>query len=114
MNIDPSADDLVRITLQARDHLKRFNIDAKVALLSYWNFGSRDGASTEKMREVYRHLKDVAPDLPVEGEMQGDLAVNGALRGRYVSKTRFPDEADLLIFPELRSVKCLDDTADRT
>jgi malate dehydrogenase (oxaloacetate-decarboxylating)(NADP+) len=103
VNIDPSANDLVRITLQARDHLKRFNIDAKVALLSYSNFGSRDGASSEKMREVYRRLKDIAPDLPVEGEMQGDLAVNGALRGRYVSKTRFPDEANLLIFPSLEA-----------
>ena len=54
VNIDPSANDLVRITLQARCHLKRSNIDAKVALLSYSNFGSRDGASSEKTREVYR------------------------------------------------------------
>ena len=48
-------------TLQARDHLKRFNIEARVALLSYSNFGSRDGDSAFKMREVYQRLKRVAP-----------------------------------------------------
>ena len=84
VNIDPSADEIVSITLQARDHLKRFNIDAKAALLSYSNFGSREGATSEKMRAVYETLKQVAPDLAAEGEMQGDLAINAELRERYV------------------------------
>jgi malate dehydrogenase (oxaloacetate-decarboxylating)(NADP+) len=48
VNIDPSADEIVSITLQARDHLKRFNIDAKAALLSYSNFGSRDGVTARR------------------------------------------------------------------
>jgi malate dehydrogenase (oxaloacetate-decarboxylating)(NADP+) len=61
VNIDPSADEIVSITLQARDHLKRFNIDAKTALLSYSNFGSRDGVTSEKMRLVYEKLKEAAP-----------------------------------------------------
>jgi malate dehydrogenase (oxaloacetate-decarboxylating)(NADP+) len=103
VNIDPTADEIVQITLQARDHLKRFNIDAKAALLSYSNFGSRDGASSEKMRDVYDRLKAVAPDLLVEGEMQGDLAINGELRERYVAQTAFQGEANLLIFPTLEA-----------
>lgn len=103
MNIDPSAEEIVQIALQARDHLKRFNIDAKAALLSYSNFGSRDGASSEKMRAVYSLLKQAAPDLLVEGEMQGDLAINGALRERYLSQTAFQGEANLLIFPSLEA-----------
>ena len=61
VNIDPSVDELVRITLQARDHLKRFNIDAKAALLSYSNFGSRDGASSEKMRAGLWRLQAGCP-----------------------------------------------------
>src|SRR5690606_14580611 len=73
VNIDRSADEIVAITLQARDHLKRFNIEAKAALLSYSNFGSREGETSWKMREVYEKLKAVAPDLVVDGEMQGDL-----------------------------------------
>ena len=61
VNIDPSVDELVSITLQARDHLKRFNIEAKAALLSYSNFGSRDGESAFKMREAYQKLKSPIP-----------------------------------------------------
>jgi malate dehydrogenase (oxaloacetate-decarboxylating)(NADP+) len=103
VNIDPSADEIVSITLQARDHLKRFNIDAKAALLSYSNFGSRDGVTSEKMRLVYEKLQEVAPDLIVDGEMQGDLAVNAELRERYVPNSVLKGEANLLIFPNLES-----------
>jgi malate dehydrogenase (oxaloacetate-decarboxylating)(NADP+) len=103
VNIDPSVDELVRITLQARDHLKRFTIDAKAALLSYSNFGSREGTTSEKMRLVYERLKSVAPDLMVDGEMQGDLAINEDLRSSYIPDSVLRGEANLLIFPNLES-----------
>ncbi|MEO7224352.1 MAG: NADP-dependent malic enzyme [Devosia sp.] len=103
VNIDPTADEIVAIALQARSHLKRFNIEARVALLSYSNFGSRDGDTAFKMRDVYRKLKAVAPDLIVEGEMQGDLALNAELRERYVPDSILKGEANLLIFPNLES-----------
>jgi malate dehydrogenase (oxaloacetate-decarboxylating)(NADP+) len=101
VNPEPSADEIVDIALQARNHLRRFNIPAKVALLSYSNFGSRDGDSSYKMREAYQKLKTVAPDLMVEGEMQGDLALNQALRERYIPDSVLDGEANLLIFPNL-------------
>jgi malate dehydrogenase (oxaloacetate-decarboxylating)(NADP+) len=101
VNQNPSADEIVSITLQARDHLQRFNIEAKAALLSYSNFGSRDGDSAYKMREAYAKLKAIAPDLIVEGEMQGDLALNEALRERYIPDTVLKGEANLLVFPDL-------------
>ncbi|NTS33718.1 NADP-dependent malic enzyme [Phyllobacterium sp. BT25] len=103
MNIDPSAEEIVQIALQARDHLKRFNIDAKAALLSYSSFGSRGGAPAEKMRAAYALLTKAAPDLLVEGEMQGDLAINPALRERFLTKTAYEGEANLLIFPSLEA-----------
>src|SRR5690606_8828119 len=103
VNIDPSADELVAITLQSRDHLKRFNIEARVSLLSYSNFGSRDGDTSIKMREVYERLQKVAPDLVVEGEMQGDLAVNSELRSRYIPNSVLTGEANLLVFPNLEA-----------
>ncbi|MEO6013770.1 MAG: NADP-dependent malic enzyme [Devosia sp.] len=103
VNIDPTADEIVAIALQARSHLKRFNIEAKAALLSYSNFGSRDGETAFKMRDVYRKLKRVAPDMVVEGEMQGDLALNEDLRERYIPDTILKGEANLLIFPNLES-----------
>ncbi|KKB08497.1 malic enzyme [Devosia geojensis] len=101
VNVDPTAGEIVAIALQARDHLQRFNIEAKAALLSYSNFGSRDGDSAWKMREAYRQLKSIAPDLIVEGEMQGDLALNSELRERYIPDTVLKGEANLLIFPNL-------------
>src|SRR4051812_24538914 len=103
VNIDPTADELVSIALQARNHLKRFNIEARTALLSYSNFGSRDGETAFKMREVYRKLKAIAPDMIVEGEMQGDLALNEELRERYIPDSVLKGEANLLIFPNLES-----------
>ncbi|WEJ57909.1 NADP-dependent malic enzyme [Devosia sp. FJ2-5-3] len=103
VNIDPTAEQIVAITLQARDHLQRFNIEAKAALLSYSNFGSRDGATSHKMREVYARLKEVAPDLVVDGEMQGDLAINEGLRDRYIPDSVLRGEANLLIFPNLEA-----------
>jgi len=103
VNMDPTPAELVSIALQARDHLKRFNIEARAALLSYSNFGSRDGDNAYKMREAYRLLKVAAPDLIVEGEMQGDLALNEELRERYIPDTVLKGEANLLIFPNLDS-----------
>jgi len=101
VNMDPTADEIVGIALQARDHLQRFNIEARAALLSYSNFGSRDGETAFKMREAYQKLKAIAPDLVVEGEMQGDLALNEGLRERYIPDTVLRGEANLLIFPNL-------------
>ena len=103
VNIDPSTDEIVSITLQARDHLKRFNIETRAALLSSSNFGSRDGLTSEKMRLVYEKLKQVAPDLVVDGEIQGDLAVNSELRERYIPDSVLKGEANLLIFPTLEA-----------
>ena len=103
MNIDPTADEVVNITLEAREHLRRFQIETRAALLSYSNFGSRDGATSYKMREAYEKLKEVAPDLCVEGEMQGDLALSQDIRERYIPDSVLKGEANLLIFPNLES-----------
>ena len=116
VNQDPTAEEIVAIALQARDHLKRFSIEARVALLSYSNFGSRDGESAYKMREAYQRLKMAAPDMIVEGEMQGDVALNEELRGRYIPDTVLKGEANLLIFPNLDaanlSMTLLKETSD--
>jgi len=103
VTIEPSVDEIVDITLEAREHLKRFNIEAKAALLSYSNFGSRDGETSYKMREAYKILKEKAPDLIVEGEMQGDIALSQELRERFITDPVLKGEANLLIFPNLES-----------
>jgi len=103
VSIDPTAEEVVGIALRASDQLRHFNIEAKAALLSYSNFGSRNGETAFKMREAYRLLKAAAPKMIVEGEMQGDLALNQALRERYIPDSVLSGEANLLIFPNLES-----------
>ena len=103
VNMDPTPEELVTTALQARDHLKRFNIEARAALLSYSNFGSRDGDTAFKMREAYRLLHAAAPDMIIEGEMQGDVALNQDLRERYIPDSVLRGEANLLLFPNLDS-----------
>lgn len=103
VTLDPSVDEIIEIALEARDHLKRFNIEARAALLSFSNFGSRDGKSSKKMRKAYKKLKKIAPDLIVEGEMQGDLALSEELRERYIGNSILKGPANLLIFPNLDS-----------
>ncbi len=103
MHIDPTAEEVVNIALEAREHLRRFQIESRAALLSYSNFGSRDGPTSFKMREAYAMLRERAPDFIVEGEMQGDLALEQDLRERYIPDSILKGEANLLIFPNLEA-----------
>jgi malate dehydrogenase (oxaloacetate-decarboxylating)(NADP+) len=103
VNMDPTPEELVSIALQARAHLRRFNIEARAALLSYSNFGSRNGDSALKMRQAYKLLKAAAPEMIIEGEMQGDVALNEQLRERYIPDSVLKGEANLLLFPNLDS-----------
>ncbi|WP_404403747.1 NADP-dependent malic enzyme [Pelagibacterium halotolerans] len=103
VNVNPTAEEIVATALQARDHLKRFNLEARTALLSYSNFGSREGETADKMKQAYQMLKAAAPDMMVEGEMQGDLALNQMLRERYIPDSVLKGEANLLLFPNLES-----------
>ena len=103
MHIDPTAQQVANIALEAREHLRRFRIESRAALLSYSNFGSRDGPTSFKMREAYALLREQAPDFIVEGEMQGDLALEQDIRERYIPDSILQGEANLLIFPNLES-----------
>ena len=103
MHMDPTAEEVAAIALEARERLRRLHIEPRAALLSYSNFGSRDGATSFKMREAYEILRERAPDFVVEGEMQGDLALNQELRERYIPDSILKGEANLLVFPNLES-----------
>jgi malate dehydrogenase (oxaloacetate-decarboxylating)(NADP+) len=100
---DPSAEEIVGMTVQSAAHLRRFGIEPKVALLSHSNFGSADTPSALKMREATRILHERHPDLEVEGEMQGDAAVTPELRARVFPNSLLQGRANLLIMPTLDS-----------
>ncbi|MYZ47465.1 NADP-dependent malic enzyme [Propylenella binzhouense] len=98
---DPSAEEIAATTLLAARHIERFGIAPKVALLSHSNFGSQDNPSARKMRQALEILWTTAPDLEVDGEMQGDAALSQELRRKSMPGCRLEGEANLLVFPNL-------------
>ena len=98
---DPTAEELVEMTVLAVDAIRRFGETPKVAMLSHSNFGAASTPSAEKMRRAVRILRKRAPDLEVEGEMQGDAAVNPDIRQRLFPNSKLKGSANLLILPNL-------------
>ena len=101
INYDPTAKELAQITLLAAKEMRSFNIVPKVALLSHSNFGSSNQASAIKMRETLAILREVAPDLEVDGEMHGDSALSDKIRMSMLKDTTLRSEANLLVMPNL-------------
>jgi malate dehydrogenase (oxaloacetate-decarboxylating)(NADP+) len=102
VNIDPTAEDLAEIALLTADAVRRFDIEPRVALISFSNFGSNRNATAVNARRAVDLIKAARPNLPVDGEMQADLAVvPEMLEGMYPWATvRRPN---ILIFPNLEA-----------
>jgi len=100
---DPSVDEIVDMTLLSADAVRRFGETPKVALLSHSNFGSRQTPTALKMRDATLILRERAPDLEVEGEMQADSALNEALRKNAFPNSSLTGQANLLIFPNVEA-----------
>lgn len=104
VNVDPSVEELVDLTLLVHKSVKKFNIQPRIALLSYSNFGTNDGIVPEKARKAVKILHDKHPDIVVDGEMQGNFAINNSLLKDNFPFSRLADApANTLIFPNLES-----------
>ena len=101
VNYDPSAAQIVEMTLLAAEEMKRFGVTPRVALLSHSSFGSADSPTAEKMRMALRLLHEHHPELEVEGEMHGDSALDARHRLQIFPNARMREDANLLIFPTL-------------
>jgi malate dehydrogenase (oxaloacetate-decarboxylating)(NADP+) len=97
----PSAEELADITKLAAEEVRRFGQEPKVAMLSHSMFGSSKNASARRMRAAYDLLKVEAPDLQVEGEIQGDAALSEDIRHHFLPKSAFSGSANLLVMPSL-------------
>ena len=98
---DPSAEEIADTAIACADHVRRFGIEPKIALISHSDFGSADTPSAQKMREALRILEARAPNLAVDGEMQADAALSLVARQRLVADSRVHGPANVLIFPNL-------------
>jgi malate dehydrogenase (oxaloacetate-decarboxylating)(NADP+) len=103
INYDPTAEQLAEITVMAAEEMRRFGIQPKAALLSHSNFGSSDKPSAIKMRETLALVKKRAPWLEIDGEMHGDVALDGHAREAQMADTTLIGDANLLVLPNLDS-----------
>lgn len=101
VNYDPSAEQLLEMTLLAATEIRKFGIQPRVALLSHSTFGSANTVTSEKMRRVLAMLREQAPDLEVEGEMHGDAALDEQIRLAAFPSSSLKGQANLLIMPTL-------------
>ena len=104
VNLDPTADQLVDIIGLTARGVKFFDMEPRVAVLSYSNFGSSKGEVPEKTREAVRLAKKKYPELVIDGDIQANVAFN-----TEIQQESFPfsalarDGANTLIFPNLES-----------
>ncbi len=103
VNIDPTAEGLAEIARLTVEFARRFQIEPRVAMLSFSNFGSNSHASARKVRRAVEILREEAPELEVDGEMQADTAILGDILSEIYPWSRLSKPANILIFPELQS-----------
>jgi malate dehydrogenase (oxaloacetate-decarboxylating)(NADP+) len=102
MTIEPTAEDLAEIAINTAEAAKGFNIEPRVAMLSFSNFGSTRHPLTEKVRRATEIVRGRAPWLQVDGEIMADTAVTPELLAEYPFSTlRKP--ANVLIAPSLEA-----------
>jgi malate dehydrogenase (oxaloacetate-decarboxylating)(NADP+) len=101
VNYDPTAVQLAEITVMAAEEMMRFGLKPKVALLSHSNFGSSNQPSAVKMRDTLELLRARAPWMEVDGEMHGDVALDGAARNLLMPHGTLAGDANLLVLPNI-------------
>ena len=104
VNIDPSAETLAETAILSADAVKRiFNIDPRIAMLSFSNFGSVRHPRTQKMAEATKIVQNKRADLIIDGEMQVDLALDAVLMAKDYKFSQLQDRANIFIFPSLEA-----------
>jgi malate dehydrogenase (oxaloacetate-decarboxylating)(NADP+) len=104
VNVDPTVDELIDITVLIDHSVRQFNIKPRIAVLSYSNFGSNEGPIPYKTRETVRLLHERYPDMIVDGDMQANFALNSSLLAdNFPFSLLNGAPANTLIFPNLES-----------
>ena len=101
VNIDPDSETLAEIAEQTAETAKRFNLDPRIAMISFSNFGSTKDPAAEKVANAVQILKKRRPDLIVEGEMQADTAVSPEIAQEDYAWSAIQGNANVLVFPSL-------------
>ena len=101
VNIEPDAETLAEIAVATADLAQSFDIEPRVAMLSFSNFGTSRHPRAALVAKATRLVKKLRPDLCVDGEMQLDPAAVKELRESRFGFTTLTDDANVLVFPNL-------------
>ncbi len=101
VNPEPTAEQICDATLMAAEVLAHFGLQPRVALVSHSSFGSADDEPTRRLRSALALLRERAPELEVDGEMQMDAALSPARREHIFPNSTLSGQANLLVFPSL-------------
>ena len=101
VNLDPTAEELAQIAVNTADLARSFDVQPRVAMLSYSNFGSARGGSPAKVRRAVEIARRLRPDLEIDGEMQVDAALVPEIRESDFPFSTLGGAANVLIFPTL-------------
>ncbi|MDY0189651.1 MAG: NADP-dependent malic enzyme [Desulfuromonas sp.] len=103
VTIDPTAEELAETAILASNKARQFDVDPRVAMLSFANFGSVNHPFTTKVRKATKLVKEWAPNLVVDGEMQANVALDPEITERQYPFSGLKGNANVLIFPDLNS-----------
>jgi malate dehydrogenase (oxaloacetate-decarboxylating)(NADP+) len=103
VNFNPTAEQLADIAILAAEKVKSFDIEPRIALLSFSNFGSTRHPSAEKMAKAVAIIRERAPELMVDGEMMADTAVSPDILEEFYPFSTIKGGANVLICPNLES-----------
>jgi malate dehydrogenase (oxaloacetate-decarboxylating)(NADP+) len=103
VNIEPDAEDLAEIAVGTAEMARRFDVEPRVALLSFSNFGSSRHPLAEKVRKAVELVRQRAPGLMVDGEMQADTALTPEIIDETFPFSTLKGAANVLVFPNLEA-----------
>jgi malate dehydrogenase (oxaloacetate-decarboxylating)(NADP+) len=103
VNIEPTAEDLAEIAIMAAEKCRRFNQEPRVAMLSFSNFGSTRHPLSDKVRHAVELVRQRAPGLMIDGEMQADTAVVPQIIDETYPFSTLKGGANVLVFPNLEA-----------
>jgi malate dehydrogenase (oxaloacetate-decarboxylating)(NADP+) len=103
VNIEPTCEDLAEIAIMAAEKARRFNQEPRVAMLSFSNFGSTRHPLADKVRRAVELVRQRAPGLMIDGEMQADTAVAPRIIDETYPFSTLKGGANVLIFPNLEA-----------
>jgi len=103
VNPEPTMEQLADIAASSAETARAFGIEPRVAMLSYSTGESGKGADVEKVRAATQRVRSLRPDLPVEGPIQYDAAVDPSVAQVKLPGSQVAGRATVFIFPDLNN-----------